>query len=449
MKPRPSTPTSAPKEEIQAIRRQRDRLQKARHQNKTSVSEDDPVNVSFGQVPAPPSTPPPEPPKIGSPPVVWSQPETALVGACWYEAPGTLDGIPVNALPDSGSTVNALSEDFVRRSKIPVTSTKKELINLLGGHKVESVGYVTAEFKFDGTASVFQRVFHVLRQNPYDVILGKSFLIETRTLTEFLHSRIVTSIRPCVKKGNRLFILGESTKEKTHIRCTVNGSAALAFPDLGSELMLVSGDFARWNKLKVHSEAEHRREVKLINGSTMWTDGMVLNATLEFDIPPYSSLQSLDYKRYLDFIASFLPGSNDWTHKAPFICDLHVIEDLPHDIILSGEFIVKNEVFTKFESLFCDSMTAPQEEALMFIRKHQSEISWYRRWWNRQSLKKSPAHSHRTSTWEERWGMEEERRIKADWMISQLSEPRRTQEHSKEKQLRAEWDRKNPRERSA
>jgi hypothetical protein len=60
----------------------------------------------------------------------------------------------------------------------------------------------------------------------------------------------VKRFRPCVEKGGRFFLLDESPKDR--IRCAVNGSNASAFPDTGSDLMLVSGDFARRNNLKVH-----------------------------------------------------------------------------------------------------------------------------------------------------------------------------------------------------
>lgn len=60
----------------------------------------------------------------------------------------------------------------------------------------------------------------------------------------------------------------------------------------------------RQNKLKVHRENKHRRLVELIDGSTVRTDGMVLNAELQFDVPPLPS-QELDYDQYPEFIAGF------------------------------------------------------------------------------------------------------------------------------------------------
>ncbi len=175
----------------------------------------------------------------------------------------------------------------------------------------------------------------MLRNSIYDLVLGKKFLDQTKTLTEFCR-RIVKRVRPCIQKGSRLYLLDESPKDR--LRCTVNGSEASAFADTGSDLMLVSRDFVRRNKLQVYRGEEYRRQVELIDGSTVLTDGMVLNAELQFDAPPISS-HELDYDQYLDFTAGFsslLSSGAKSTGKATFICDLHVIEDLPCDIILSG-----------------------------------------------------------------------------------------------------------------
>ncbi|KAM6535989.1 hypothetical protein FALCPG4_005512 [Fusarium falciforme] len=266
--------------------------------------------------------------------------EASLRGISSYEVPGTINGVPINALPDWGSAVEAVSEDFARRHGLKIKATDTQSIRLLGGHIAESVGRIVGHFKFQGEARVYRREFHVLRKSVYDLVLGRKFLDRTKTLTEYYH-RIVKRFRPCAQKGRRLFLLDESPKDR--LRCTVNGAEASAFPDTGSDLMLVSGDFVRRNKVKVRRGEEYRRRVELIEGSIIRTDSMVLNAELQFDAPPLSS-RELDYDQYLGFTVglSSLTSHGGATAKATFICDLHVIEDLPCDIILSNEFIFQN-----------------------------------------------------------------------------------------------------------
>jgi len=46
----------------------------------------------------------------------WSPRDDDFVNAPWYECPGTLnDIITVNALPDWGSSVDAMSENFAKK----------------------------------------------------------------------------------------------------------------------------------------------------------------------------------------------------------------------------------------------------------------------------------------------------------------------------------------------
>ncbi|KAI1662747.1 hypothetical protein F4813DRAFT_341740, partial [Daldinia decipiens] len=85
--------------------------------------------------------------------------------------------------------------------------------------------------------------------------------------------------------------MDESPKDR--LRCTINSYEASAFLDTGSDLMIVSGDFARRSGFIVHREEKYRRKIELIDGSTIRTDGMVLDAELQFDALPKSELLDL------------------------------------------------------------------------------------------------------------------------------------------------------------
>ncbi|KAK4111677.1 hypothetical protein N656DRAFT_147404 [Canariomyces notabilis] len=90
---------------------------------------------------------------------------------CW-EVPGTINGVPVNALPDWGSSVNAISEDFARRHGIEVEPAAKISITLPGGNAAESTGLAVGQFKFRGESIVYRRNFRVLKKCVYDVGVG-------------------------------------------------------------------------------------------------------------------------------------------------------------------------------------------------------------------------------------------------------------------------------------
>ena len=179
-----------------------------------------------------------------------------------------------------------------------------------------------------------------------------------------------------------VLLLNESPQD--HVRCTLNGVATSAFPHTGSELMMVSNDFARRNGFGIHHEEQYRKELTLIDGSTIWTDGIVLNAKLEFDIP-LDALPSMEYDEYLDFVAGMTSpeDGNGRAKKTTFICDLHVIEDLPCDTILSGGFVFQHQVFDRFETLFCTTQTSaalPKTSQspiyrLLFVRERRTLLS--------------------------------------------------------------------------
>lgn len=326
---------------------------------------------------------------------------------------------------------------------------------------------VMANFMFQGEGHVYNRPFHVLRDSICDVVLGKAFLDETETLTKNSH-RIFERMRLGIQKDYRFFLLKESPTEL--LRCTLNGADALAFADTGSDLMLVSGGFVRRNQLEVHRGEEYRRPIEFIDGSTTYTDGMVLNAELQFDIPQ-TSARRLNLTQYLNFIEGFTSIVNReqrLTTKPTFLCDLHVIENLPCDIILSNEFIFQNQIFSdQFRSLL---QPAPDDLAankhLLFVRNKETEpaLPWLPRlrrllpW--QTSVTSLPVYNNAavqtpvllvpmdaSSSWEQRWRIEEGRRNHEQLRIATLREPSKSVEQRSENDKQALWDMNNPRPR--
>jgi len=323
--------------------------------------------------------------------VAWSPDDDEVAGTSWFECLGTLNGtIPVNAVPDWGSSVNAISAAFAARHRLRFIPTPSKSIGLLSGNHAKSIGRVSVCFRFKNEARGYWRDFHVLRKSVCDVILGKRFLAETKTLTKFT-TRITERIRLCVRRRGRLFLLDDSQRDV--IRCEVNGVQAQAFPDTGSDLMAVSGAFARRNGFHVLTDKSHRREFELVDGSVVRTSGMVLGAKLGFEGPlSYDDLESIDHDKYSNFTARFSSngrGKDSGLGRAIFVCDLHVIEDLPFDLILSGDFIFRNRVFVSFRNLFVTSTSDTtnlkdnnsQGHRLLFIRRR------VRRW---RTLQRDP-----------------------------------------------------------
>lgn len=122
----------------------------------------------------------------------------------WY-VPGSLKGIHVSAIPDTGSDLDIVSADFVQRHGITIDSKPQRYIQLPNG-KTISIGTVSLPFLFEGEKSTFKRVFTVMPNCLHDVILSNSFLRTTETLTKFsrrLKNKFVPSLHT-----SRLRLLG-------------------------------------------------------------------------------------------------------------------------------------------------------------------------------------------------------------------------------------------------
>ncbi|KAI1800582.1 hypothetical protein F4811DRAFT_21836 [Daldinia bambusicola] len=381
--------------------------------------------------------------------IAWLRNKTGVYGIRYYEVPGFLNGIPINALPDSGSGIDAVSESFAKQHGLTIEPTDTQKIYLPGGNRTESIGRTVGHFKFKGESQSYRREFRVLRKSMYDLVLGRRFLTETKTLTDFQH-RIKKSYRPCIQKGNRLFLMDESPKDR--LCCTINGCRASAFPDTGSDLMIISGDYARRNAFVVHREEKYRTQIQLIDGSTIHTDGMVLDAKLQFDGPLASACLSFDkYFKYIDTIFSLMSKGDKGKAEASFLCDLHVAESLPCDIILSSDFVFQNQIFSNFEDLCSSDSAGPPPPAdslahggILFMRTKEKKFRWLR-WRRATQTQTSPTPPQHSPTWDELWEIEVARRNQKQLWIAFLPEPQKSIEERSESQKQALWDSQNPR----
>jgi Aspartyl protease len=231
---------------------------------------------------------------------------------------GSLDGIRVSAIPDTGSDLDIVSVDFVRRHGITIDTTSQRFIQLPNG-KIIATSTVSLPFLFDGENSTFSRVFTVMPNCLHDVILSNSFLRTTETLTKFsrrLRSRFVPTIHV-----PRLRLLGTP---RHRIWGSINGRNVAAIPDTGSDVMLMSKRYARKLGLKISKVANHRTCLEFADGTLANTCGMVFGVEWRF-------------------------GGQDSTSQ---YCDFHIMEDLPYKVILSNDFLFKSKAFSKFKDFF-------------------------------------------------------------------------------------------------
>lgn len=99
----------------------------------------------------------------------------------------------------------------------------------------------------------------------------------------------------------------------------MNGSPDLVVPDTGSEFIVISASYAAKLRLKILRDYEWR-EVAFMDGSTVFTDGMVRDVEWKFRIGD----QSFQY-------------------------DFHIINNLAVDVIVSNKLIYDFDVYASYE----------------------------------------------------------------------------------------------------
>ncbi|KAF4902275.1 hypothetical protein CGCF415_v009425 [Colletotrichum fructicola] len=169
-----------------------------------------------------------------------------------------------------------------------------------------------------------------------DFVLGSKFLHMTKTLTAFSHriKKVFTSLKL------RLRLMSE---EKLRLSGIFNNRMTSALADTGSDLMLVSLEYALHQGLSVNTGKKYRSEVELADGTKTWTHGTVENAM--------------------------------WTvGESTVQCDFHVLDGLPADIILSKDYLFDLNIFSDYADSFFDLDSVEDLTLLCGIRLVEEEI---------------------------------------------------------------------------
>jgi hypothetical protein len=240
---------------------------------------------------------------------------------------GSLKGISVSAIPDTGSDLNIVSDHFIKSHGIKLDSESQRPIQL-PNRKIISTGTVSLPFSFEGEKSTFSIVFIVMPNCVHDVILSNSFLRTTETLTRF-SSRLKSKFIP-FRHMPRLRLLGAP---KQRVLGSINGCTAAALPDTGSDVMLMSKQYAveRGLTLWVPTDNADRTCLEFADGSLANTYGIAFGVEWRF-------------------------GKEGSTSRS---CDFYIMDGLPYDVILSNDFLFESKAFSQFKDFFFDPRDGP------------------------------------------------------------------------------------------
>jgi hypothetical protein len=237
------------------------------------------------------------------------------------EISGFMHDTAVTFFPDNQSAYDIMSYDYAKRNHFEINSSTKGKLRTARGAMVNTLGTVSRPIHFAKESETYMREFHVLPKCVHDIILGSPFLRLTQTFTKFRH-RVVNKLRG-LSSRHRVCFTGSSQQM---LAGWANGQSVLALPDTGSDICLMSAQYARERGYRVDTDPRHRQLLEFVDGSTAETLGRVEGFQWEFD-------------------------KSDIQLHTP---EIHVLEDLQTDLLLGYDFLMETDAFSTHEELFVD-----------------------------------------------------------------------------------------------
>jgi hypothetical protein len=252
-----------------------------------------------------------------------------------FSADGSFNGIPVEANADTGASFNVISGDLAASMDLSPEPGTQGHIALPSGRRVFSPGRVTGTFRFGGEHKAYELSCVILEKASHALVLGSKFLRLTETFKKHM-PRLRRAIAPVSLRFPSLNLIGDKQEA---IPGYLNGFQCLGVPDSGSDLMVVSGAYAKAHGLEVRRGRRHRHMVEFIDGSRELTDGLVRNLAWQFH-----------------------------DRAPPIQCDFHVIDNLPVDAILSNTIIDEYHVFSEYDNRLVRLESADHKSGVYNIR---------------------------------------------------------------------------------
>jgi hypothetical protein len=221
----------------------------------------------------------------------------------------------IHAFPDNGSELDIVSRRFAKKHQLSVDRGDIRTVMLPNGRTISTKGTATLLFRFQGEKKSFRRIFHVLKNSIHDVVLGRSFLETTETLTTFIH-RIKTKAASWFSKLQRVHLLGSIAPR---VAGSINGAFVDAVDDIGSDVNVISLKEARRLGLSIQTDEAYRTLLGFADGSQAFTYGTVVGIDWRFGTDASSESIKMDF---------------------------HVLPDLNCDVILSNDFLFDNEAYS-------------------------------------------------------------------------------------------------------
>lgn len=197
------------------------------------------------------------------------------------QLPGKIQSTSVEALPDTGSSLNVIDSAFVQKltPKVtvePISSPPDKPLLAPDGIVIPCTGKVHLSWAFKDEEKVYHLCFYVVENCAHEVIIGNGFLKETETFEEH-QNRLVYNIRPDLElhPGNLASEAQDFSCRRLLVSGAINNQSMIASLDTGCEANLISADYAKERGLTPMVLPGGNREIEFANGRKRSTLGQV------------------------------------------------------------------------------------------------------------------------------------------------------------------------------
>jgi hypothetical protein len=262
---------------------------------------------------------------------------------------------PMVTYPDTGSDVNIIPESIARHFGYTTSdfNPSESSLRLPGGTLAEPVGKLKISFWFGTRLEPNEKLetttFYVLPRARM-IFVGVAVLDETKTMTK--HRNRLTKVPRANLGISSVCSVG---KTRFQVVCDIDHGLTVALADTGSDVDLISPEFAQDRKLPIH-RSEH--VIELADGSHVVSYGFV---------------------RTTISIGTHLDSTDAPLSKASISVDCFVLEDLGHDVILGEQSLDQLRVFTENQHVLFLASNIDAATELNRVHILGKTISWIKK----------------------------------------------------------------------
>lgn len=158
------------------------------------------------------------------------------------------NGSLVTVLPDTGVTGNVMTKEHAGSLGVDVDSSKQRWFQNAVLTRFQSIGFAVLDLSFpDDPKRTWRCEFDIVTECAAPMVIGHAFLSQANVFTRWRRHltkaalRVTRSLGGMIRKFWRLMLMEPSRRM---LRCDVDGLSTLADADSGSDVDLVSLDYA-------------------------------------------------------------------------------------------------------------------------------------------------------------------------------------------------------------